>query len=304
MLGRAGSAWSRFWFAPRGPLDLCAGRAAFFALVALLYLPRDAPAWGAVDPVFWAPVDLFDIARLPLLAPSALATLEVAWGAALLLACLGLGTRIATVVAFILGFYLLGVPQSMGKIHHFDGIVVVTMGILAVSRCGDAFSLDAWLRRKRADAPRVAPSPEYAWPVRLIQVALALLFFAAGLAKLRYGGLDWILSDQLRWVLLRSWHHGASTDPWTDLAPWLVRYDFVVHGLAAATVAIELAYPLALTGRRAAAVAVPLALLLLLGIRLVQGPPFGTLIACHVFWIPWERLAAIPSRMPFPARPT
>jgi hypothetical protein len=240
---------------------------------------------------------------LPLLPPPVLAALETGWGVALLCACVGLRTRLATATALVLGFYLLGLPQSMGKIHHFDGIVVATMGILALSRCGDALSLDAWIRRRGGGAPRAQASAEYAWPVRLVQVALALLFFAAGLAKLRYGGLDWVLSDHLRWVLLQSWHHGPNAAPWSDLALVVVRHDFLVHGLAAATVAIEIGYPLALTSRRAAAVLVPAALLLLLGIRFIQGPTFGTLAACHAFWVPWERLATLlQDRMPMPAR--
>lgn len=284
------AAWNRFWFEPRRPWDLCAGRIAFYAMVAILYLPRDVVGWGTVDPVFWMPIDTFSFLRLPLFSPGVLAALEAAWAAALVLACIGLRTRLACWIAFLIGFYLLGLPQSMGKIHHFDGIVVTTLAILALSRCGDALSVDAWLRRRRGLPPAPERSAEYAWPVRLIQVALSLVFFAAGFAKVVVGGIDWIASDNFRWILIRTWHFGPDARPWTDLALFIVRHDSLVHTLAALTVVIELAYPLALFSRRLAAIMVPAGVLLLLGIRAIMGPAFGTLVACHVFWVPWEHV--------------
>jgi presenilin-like A22 family membrane protease len=78
-----------------------------------------------------------------------------------------------------------------------------------------------------------------------------------------------------------------------------------VRALAAATVAIELAYPAALFSRRAALVLVPAALAMVVGIRALMGPSFGPLAAAHVFWIPWSVVLArrsVPNGADRPAR--
>jgi len=51
------------------------------------------------------------------------------------------------------------------------------MGVLALSRCGDAFSLDRLVRaRRHAEAP--PPSGEYRWPARMILLVMSCVFFA------------------------------------------------------------------------------------------------------------------------------
>ena len=80
-----------------------------------------------------------------------LAWVEGTWKAALVLSCLGLFTRASTVASFVLGLYLLGLPQNfIGEAwYHYDMLVVIVLGILAFSRCGDAFSADRLIRQAR-----------------------------------------------------------------------------------------------------------------------------------------------------------
>ncbi len=53
---------------------------------------------------------------------------------------------------------------------------------VVLSRSGDAVSIDAWRRRRRGEPalPRMAP----AWPMRLLQVHVAAMYFHAGFARI------------------------------------------------------------------------------------------------------------------------
>jgi hypothetical protein len=285
--------WLRFWFEPSSPLSLGICRVLFFGFLLVLYVPRDFAAWGRVSSVFWEPTWLFQVLRLPLLPAPALELLQWVWKAALALSCVGLLTRLATGVAFILGAYLIGLPHCFGKIHHNEAVVVLVLGILALSRCGDAVSLDRLIRRRRDPDSRPDGPPrsgEYTWPVRMVWVVMALVFFAAGLAKLRHSGLVWVTSDNLAIMMIQNNYAKVRTDPLTMWGLVLARHGWLCRALAGATLAVELGYPLALVSRRARWLFVPASCLMVVGIRLVLGPAFEQFLVCSLFWVPWDRL--------------
>ena len=143
--------WMTFWFAPVPPLNLGVCRALFFGAFFLFYLPQDFARWGGLPGAFWAPVPPFEALGLPVPPPEALAWAGGIWKAALALGCLGLLTRASTAASFVLGFYLLGLPQNFvgGVPYHYDMLVVLALGILAFSRCGDGFSADHLIRDLR-----------------------------------------------------------------------------------------------------------------------------------------------------------
>ena len=76
-------------------------------------------------------------------------------------------------------------------------------------------------------------------------------YVIAGIAKLRYGGIEWMTGDTLRNHVAYSWTRlellGGSGSP---LAPWAVRNDAILPPMAAASVLVELGAPVALVGRR------------------------------------------------------
>src|SRR5438034_6053812 len=100
--------WMRFWFEPASPRNLGICRALFFGALLFFYLRRDFSAWAEVSNVFWLPIWLFRRFHLPLLSEDRLAIVQVVWKVALGLSCIGLLTRLSTLIAFILGIYLLG----------------------------------------------------------------------------------------------------------------------------------------------------------------------------------------------------
>lgn len=291
MTARLRARWRGWWFAPASPIDLGIGRAAFFATLAFLYVPYDFRAWADVDPVFWRPTWWFAALHVPVLNATALGVLQRIWKLALVFAALGLATRASIVTALVLGFYLLGLPHCFGKIHHYDGFLIFVFAILALARAGDAFALDRVLARRRPSGaePAITPSGEYTWPIRAIWVVLALVFFGAGASKLRTSGLTWIFSDTIAIFLVQHQYAFGNAFPLTTFGLVLARHPWLCRGMAAATIACEAGYPLALPSRTVRAVIVPGMLLVQLGIRVLLGPSFLHMMACNLFWVPWER---------------
>jgi predicted DCC family thiol-disulfide oxidoreductase YuxK len=286
-------AWNRFWFAPGPAWALGTCRLLFFGMLAFWQLPHDFAPWGSYSSVFWMPIWLFDTLGVPAFPPQAIGWIQMVWKASLILAAIGLFTRPAMTVAFVLGTYLMGLPHNFGQTQHFDTLVVFASGALALSRAGDACSIDALVRAARRRSPdRPAESGEYTWPIRFVWVAMALIFCAAGLSKLRHSGLGWIFSDNLSLLLLRQQYHISDGDPLTSWGILVAHHQWMAHAMAAASITIETMFPLVLFSRRARAVLVPAGLLFLIGIRMLMGPTFEQFMMCYVFWVPWPRAAA------------
>jgi hypothetical protein len=278
--------WNNFWFAAGSPVTLGVCRALFFGLLFGWMVTHDFSAWGGYSQVFWMPIWLFDTFDLPQLSGSSIAAMQAIWKGALLLSTVGLWTRAATVTAFVLGVYLMGLPHNFGQTQHFDTLVVFVTGVLAVSRAGDAVSLDALLARRRGRTPTCDNPWEYTWPIRFVWVAISLIFCAAGISKLRHSGLEWVFSDNLSLLLLRQQYHLSDGEPLTNWGIWVANQPAVVRTMAASSIAIEVLFPLVLFGRVAKFVLVPAGLAFLVGIRVLMGPTFEQFMICYVFWAP------------------
>lgn len=133
--------------------------------------------------------------------------------------------------------------SSWGQLLHFENLLVLHLLVLAVAASADAWSFDArWREAPRRDRA-------YGPPLVLLCVIVVVTYAIAGLAKLRYGGAEWISGDTLRnhiaYSATRLEVLGGSPSP---LAPLAVRHPGALGPMAAASVLIELAAPLALLG--------------------------------------------------------
>jgi hypothetical protein len=280
--------WLRFWFEPARPTNLAVSRIVFYSALFLYYRFEDFSAWGAVSSAFWMPMPVFDALHLRPLSPDALSVLQTLWRTALVFSAVGLLTRISTAVAFALGFYLLGLPHNFGHVFHSDALLVLTLGILAWSRAGDAWSIDAWVLRRE----RPQPSGEYTWPIRMVWLMMALVFLAAGLSKMRNGGIAWVASANLSILLERAAYHVSDSDPLSRAGLTLAAHPWLTQAVAGLTVAIELSFVAALVSPIARAALVPAAAAMLIGIRVLMGPTFSSFLLANVFWIPWDVMGA------------
>jgi hypothetical protein len=230
---------------------------------------------------------VFEAFNLPFLNESVMFVMEMCWVAAIVLAAVGLFTRVATAVAFALGFYLLAMGNNFGKIGHGDQALALVMLILALSRCGDGWSIDAWIARWRSGAVR-ARSAEYRWPVRMVWLLMALIFFSAGASKLVRSGSAWITSDHMAMTLIQA--HHLHLKPPTELGLYLARYPLLCNVMAAGALALELSFPLALMFRRLRLPIVLMTLLMQIGIGLLLAVWFRQFVFLYVFWVPWDRV--------------
>lgn len=288
--------WEQFWFAPKEARTLGVCRLLFFGLMFWHYVDQRFAPWADVSRAFWQPIWVFEKFHIPVLPGSALFAGEVVWKIALALACVGLLTRFSTATAFILGVYLIGLRHNWGKTSHDDAAPVWIMLILALSRCGDAVSLDALFRRRRSatgDARTGEALPlesgEYRWPIRTVWLVLSMVFFNSAIAKLRRSGFDWAFSDNLSVLMVRlNYFNNPATDWGLRLAN--IRGFGQLMGVSA--LAVELFFPLVLFSRIARWILVPGAFLMQLGNKFLLGVDFTVFMFAYVFFIDWGWLLA------------
>ncbi len=216
------------------PRSLAALRIATCSVVLVSSPLRDAVAWGSqIAPLRWPPEGLFRLVELPV-SPSIARAAQAVLVAALLCGLVGVWTRRALAVAAIASTYVLGLPQLSGTVVHHHHLVWL-LAILAVSPCGDAWSVDA--RDRGGDPP--PPSPRYGAPMTAARLAIAMVYFWPGVWKLRASGLAWITSDNLRNQIWWKAFQGG----WTPSPP-VDRWPLVCKSLAAATIGFELSFPI------------------------------------------------------------
>jgi len=188
---------------------------------------------------------------------------------------------------------LLGLGHNFGQTYHVDAILVLAFWILAFSRAGDGWSVDAARRAARDPGFRpVETSSEYRWPVQLVLVALSLVFCAAGTAKLRASGVQWFTTDHLAILLDRVQYHISDAEPWFPWGSTVARIPYAANLMAFSTIFFETTYPLALFSRRLRPVMVMGGIGLILGIRALMGPTFENFLLINLFWVPWDRVEA------------
>lgn len=250
---------------------------------------------GRFAPV--GPLVLLDAPPAPVMVAAVLAVTIAAAAAGLV----GWRWRVSGPVT-ALGFLLLTSHRSSwGQIFHTENLVALHLLVLAASAAADARSLDARRRARTGGAPPVA-DPRYGWPVRLAAVVVVVAYVLAGWAKLRTGGIDWVTGDALRnHVAHDNLRKALVGDVWSPLGGWAVAHGWVFPPLAAASLAVELAAPVALLGGRwrtgwvLAAWSFHLGVLGLMAILFpypLLGVAFAPFFALErLGWPPWRRVA-------------
>ncbi len=214
--------------------------------------------------------------------PSAwvLTLIEVVGLSAVVLCVLGRWTRPSFGTAWACLLLLGAFHSSAGKIMHNEVLLLLaSVPVLFAPRWARA-----WDRRESIAA---------GWPPRLAIIVMAAVYFMAGLRKVMVSGPDWVLSDNLSWVL----YAGAQSD--NSLAPALavaIAGTWLPPVVAGATLVLELGAPLLLWGRRTRYLFAAGIVGMHAGIGLLLGLDYSawalTVIAL-VF--PWDRLRQVTS---------
>lgn len=196
----------------------------------------------------------------------------------------GLFSRTSALIAALLSCYALGIPQCFGKVNHYHFFVWFS-AMLAVSRCGDALSVDRLLQR-RWGVPAPGPSSVYGAPLRFIWLLLSVLYFFPGFWKLFESGLDWAFSDNLNNTMHAQWQQLHGWRPF-----WRIdQYPLLLWGMAFFTIAFELAFVFLIFSRRTRWLAALTALAFHTGTLLFMRIDFLILQAMLLSMFDWHAL--------------
>ena len=119
--------------------------------------------------------------------------LKTAMILSLLFSTAGFLTIISTKTSLLLVLFYQGLLRSFGHFNHDEMLAVYCLVVLAFTPCGDAFSVDSWLARKKKERPHFA----YAYPILLMQLLVAWTYFSSAIIKMRVAGLKYLSADNL-----------------------------------------------------------------------------------------------------------
>ena len=247
--------------------------------------------WQNVPTEFWFPTGPMSFFSAPPL-PSALHTLLFhLWRWLLVICALGLLYRWLAPVTFIFGFILFNYAHSFGYQTHTYMPVLLAGLPLAFARASDTLSLDRFFGN---------PKPEtaidlriYTWHVKSMQLVFCLTFFAAGVSKLRFGGMEWIFSDTLRNYFYRASIIYSDMHPLAHaigLNRILYEHPIFTRVLAMVAVIIEFSAPLALWKQTYARVIVPMLFVMQIFIFFTIFVNFQIYLTIYIAWIPWGEI--------------
>lgn len=275
----------RFVFAAEDPRRLAAMRIGLFGLLAWRTATNDEYSLVADQPsALFDPVSLFHL--LPSMPSSEAALVAQAVGVvSAAAAAAGIAPRASFPLAFGSALFLGLMLNSVGKIIHNDVVLMLCLlPLLASPRAASA----VWalkLRRSQRDRPVAEAAIAFGWPIRVAMIVIALAYFFAGFQKLRYSGIEWATSENLRWVLYASSDAGRTP---SDVALFIADRAWLVHALAVGTLALELGFPLCLRFPRLRWIFVPGVVGLHTGIWLAMGLDYSAqFLAVIIVFVDW-----------------
>lgn len=284
----------RFWFV-EAPAERLAGVRILVGSYAVLLLARAPDGLrevGATDPSLFVPVGVAKLLSGPV-PPTAWAALLAFTLIAGLPFVAGWRYRVSGPLFAGLLLAVLSYRNSWSMVYHVDTLMVLHVIVLGVTPSADAWSLDAWSRSRRLPQRDARPR-EYGWALRLLCAITVSTYLLAGLAKV-FGpqGWGWAAGESLRAQIamdaLRKELLGEPTSAWTAA---LKDEAALFTAMGVGTLAVELGAPIALFGRRLAALWLVAAYLLHWGVLFMMRVefPYHLWGIAFVSFLPIERI--------------
>lgn len=182
-----------------------------------------------------------------LLTTSGMLVLKVVMGLFLFLASVGMFTSVTTKTSLVLVLFYQGLLRSFGHYNHDEMLAVYCLAVLAFTPCGDGwFSWDGRVRKTKPQRPDWA----YAYPILLMQLLMAWVYFSSALIKLRVAGLSYLSADTLPTLAIL---HSLDNlhDTHFQYAFWLPQVRSYLPVVVSLVLVWELVFPLAVFWRRA-----------------------------------------------------
>jgi hypothetical protein len=266
-------------FGPETARRLVFVQAGLAALIGLRVVLGPYRQLATQPSALFVPVPILEpLERMPSVA--VFAALQVIGGIAAALAVARRYPRAAFVTAWLCYLALTAFRGSRGKVLHNDLLLL--------------WAAAPFLFAPRAEVDDRVPRRRWGWPVRSSMVIVALIYFFAGVWKLRRSGVGWAFGDNMRYILL--WGPSAGQDRWDALAEWIWSNGVAYRAAATSLLAFELTFPLAVVLPRLRVVYALLAAALHTGTYLMLGLDYwawaGTVAVLFIDWsrvVDWSR---------------
>lgn len=281
------AAWNHFWFAPGDPVQLGIIRTLFYVFLLFVATKSTIGAWARLYhrlPAFWRPVTFFQLMPPPPQTPSFVRLMDVGaivWKLSIVWAATGLAFPFGGIAATLTTLWMLGYENQFGKTNHARTLLPIVSLILT---CAPPDALCY-----RPVFSFTDPAYGYFWPIQIARVQVAIVWFFAGISKLRHSGLRWAVSNNLSSLLklhVMDYYFVSPKAP--PLARFLAGQDWLCRLLAVGTLVLELGFPLGLFFPVLGMVLAGLCMGLLIGFALAQGPLFLPLFSMlFLLWFPF-----------------
>ena len=283
---------------PRSAFALGVARSIVHGTFLISVLATDFSALGALPVTIMRPTGVMKFVPWSfydqLLTPTGIIVLKIAMVLSLLLSTAGFLTSISTKTSFLLVLFYQGFLRSFGHFNHDEMLGVYCLAVLAFTPCGDNFSLDHWLRRTEKDRPLWA----YAYPILLMQLLMAWVYFSSALIKLRVAGWKYLSVDNLPALAI---FHSLDNlhDTHFKLAFWLPQIRSYLPYAVGLVLLWELLFPVAVFWRRARWWILGAGVVFHFSTLFVMNIFFPHQLVLYLLFIDWDavaRRANVPSR--------
>jgi hypothetical protein len=234
------------FFVPAHPLGVIAARTVLAIQALWIVFSRPGmPLLTGWPPIFWGQQRPFLI-RFAIV-PGAVAVDRVLYWLliiSLFAALLGVLPRAACFISALLLYHFAPMEAVMAGLPYsasISGLTLPLFGLLII-----AFSVIPHLRD--------APSSEYRWPLRLIQIIFVFHYLNSGLAKLHWAGIRWYSVENVRNLAVSFWMLDRPR-----LAFYVWERPWLASMIAVGTFAIEYGFVLTLFSKWARRILLPVA---------------------------------------------
>jgi hypothetical protein len=193
----------------------------------LIMLTMIAPRWAVSRELFssdGAPAVLSDGYGYMGLLPVCSGPVTVALFSVLIFALVSMSvgwmSRTSTIVSGVLFTYftMLDCVSTMTK---YTVIMTHVLVLLSLSECGAIWSVDAWLKGRRLPGVTGLPIASPAWPRRLLQLLVGVIYFGAAVTKMNTP--TFLTGDQLQLWMLTHINFKHPLGEWLALYPVLIK---------------------------------------------------------------------------------
>lgn len=238
--------------------------------------------------LFWKPIGIIQFFSLSVFTPQLVSLLSaVLWGL-LLFSLFGIFTRGALFVSGVLLTILMSYWNSFNFVSHRESCLAILLFILSAFPVGQTYSLDSKFLKGSKDVT----SKDIKIFLFFVRCLFCLIYFSAGVAKLRNSGIEWVIYPTLTYYLQLA---ATWPDQWLhqfapDAAYKLSLYPDLTRFLAALVLILELIVPLALFIKKLRPPIVLSLLAMQIVIFFTLKIHFLTFTILFAAWLPWERL--------------